>query len=94
MKIKELLTDASKWTQGTSARNAQGKAVPTKSPEATSWCLVAAYVKVYGSNNFDEFKLKVNSQLNRAMTEPVSTWNDVRGRTFEEVKQLVNDLDI
>jgi len=45
MKMKELFTDKSKWTQGTHARNAAGVCVASESEHAVCWCLMGAMTK-------------------------------------------------
>lgn len=51
MKIKELLNDESKWTQGAYARDAQGRATTTFAQSATCFCLIGAAKACYGSTN-------------------------------------------
>lgn len=45
-KVRDLLTDPAKWTQNTSARNADGHEEIIESPAATCWCLYGAILKV------------------------------------------------
>lgn len=88
MKIRELLTDESKWTQGTLAEDAKGNRVSVLSPNASSFCLVGAVVRCYDKTT------DVVDRIAREVNDEVTNWNDADGRTFEEVKALVEWLDI
>lgn len=92
MKLKELFTDASKWTRRAYARNSRGVPQDYHSPEAVCFCLLGGIYKCYPTEEtqfklFNAIKLKTGDVW-------ISTWNDAPSRTFDEVKQLVNDLDI
>jgi len=42
---RDLISDESRWTRGSFARDRQGYYVQTKSPEAVCWCAVGALIK-------------------------------------------------
>ncbi len=101
MKIRELYTDASKWTQTFAARDINGRPVETDSPNATCFCLIGALMKCDGiklrtadsltaflrdSPSYQKIKEKVGGSILH--------WNDQSGRTFAEVKALVEELDV
>jgi hypothetical protein len=50
--VRELLSDPTKWTQGTSARDASGNAVDPKDPAATCFCVYGA-VHHFAPNDAD-----------------------------------------
>jgi len=89
MKIKELLSDKSKWTQKAYARDIHGDALGHGSSQfAVSWCLVGAMEKCYPDFNVVD---DIVSKIHRKVGGP-AIFND--SHTFEEVKQLVEELDI
>lgn len=92
MKVRELFTDESKWTQGHAARNEKGERVWYKSPEACCWCLVGAINKCYVPAIRPEIFEKISDYINSRAG--ISVWNDAPERTFAEVKALVEKLDI
>lgn len=93
MKVKELLSDKSKWTQKTLARNKEGIAVSYLSPTAFSFCLVGAVEKCYSLEDKQKAYKVLSRIVERTRFDP-AYWNDSPGRTFEEVKALVEELDI
>lgn len=100
MKIKDLLTDESKWTKLSFARDIDGNPVEPTSPEACCWCLVGALYKCKeeGTNNSYEAMLKmgyeIDERFNGWNSALFSWYNDYPERTFEEVKALIEKLDI
>jgi hypothetical protein len=92
MKVRELLSDESKWTQGVSSRTGSGTKVAHNSPNAKSWCLYGAAIKCY------ESPLEIGYVLSR-IAETIGSWciadwNDAPDRTFGDVKNLVEKLNI
>ena len=94
MKVKELLTDESKWLQHRYAINADGKDVNACSNAAVKWCLVGAMIKCYP--NCDTVYSLVLDKIKEKGTKyyTLSKWNDAFKRTFEDVKQVIAELDI
>lgn len=90
MKVRELFTDASKWAKGAEARNSDGLRTQFDSPFAVSWCLGGALAKCY-PNTYPSLRVEVQMQMG---IRHISVWNDADNRTFEEVKELVDRLDL
>lgn len=87
MKIRELLSDESKWTQQTCARDQNGERTEIGDPTATKFCIYGAIIKCYGECR-DEIWLKLRKRIDG---NPVA-FNDMH--TFEEVKAIVEELDV
>lgn len=90
MKIKDLLTDESKWTKGADARSEHSNFVMPESAFATCWCLRGLVYKCYEGEEAYSVICKINNKLDTA----ICVWNDAPERTFAEVKALVEELDI
>ena len=95
MKIQDILTDESKWTRGTSARDANGNRVEVNSPLATSYCLMGACIKAYSGDNRREKRIKIYEQI-EALTHvaAVEAYNDAPTTTFADIRALIEKLDI
>lgn len=107
MKIRELLSDESKWTKGWFARDANGISIiygygvcsesVALDGRACSWCLTGACKRCYPDTNDWWEKLKdIKERLIQKgyYGTSLSSWNDAPERTFAEVKALVEELDI
>ena len=101
MKVKELLSDESKWVQGNFAVNSQGHYAPSSSDEACRWCIGGAILRCYrnrhygGNGTIHSIFNKVITKLReRGWQDGVSDWNDDGTRTFADVQALVTELDI
>lgn len=95
MTVAELLTDESKWTQGTYARDAGGDSVLCREAKACRWCLLGAMRVVYGghrSTGFDSAFRRLRDAIGRHV--PVHEWNDTPGRTFAEVRAAIEKAGI
>jgi hypothetical protein len=92
-KIRELLTDESKWTQGALARDALGRPVSACSAQACRWDLYGAMDRCYGVcvGPWTGPWALLLARIDREETT-VSTWNDTH--SFSDVRNLVVDLDI
>jgi hypothetical protein len=93
MKMRELLSDESKWTKGTMARNESGIAISTTNGEACCFCLWGAMVWCYGLDLSEYSRVKKQIQVELGL-DTIGQWNDQPERTFEEVQALVQKLDI
>ena len=101
MKVQDILTDKSKWTQHTYARDKYGNRVATGDEKATCWCLAGAIAKATG---LDIVEAEDASPQAIAIREKLSFqnpdihyyqgWNDDPERTFAEVRALIEELDI
>lgn len=98
MKIQELLSDDSKWTQRANARAADTTKRPPRSPEAMCWCLVGAFLKCYapGTPEYCDANLRLSLALQviDRKAPSVADWNDKPERTFKEVQALIKKADI
>lgn len=104
MKIKDLFTDESKWTQYEMARDKTGKRVYPESPDAVCWCLEGALIICYGKNA-DEAR-EARGKLRKAIGDiggeyifsnflpSIYRWNDFSGTTFAMIKELVTRADV
>lgn len=92
MKIRELLSDESKWTKGARARNPEGLPTSEFSSDARCWCVSFAAVKCYGVDRAGLVIAKLSSAVGSPRS--LASWNDAPERTFKEVKELVDRLDV
>lgn len=90
MKIRELLTGPEKWCRHTGARMVDNKSCSPSHVEAVKWCLAGAASHCYGFLDYDDAMKAMATKLGGC---PV-LWNDRPERTFEDVKKLVDELDI
>lgn len=90
MKVKDLLTGPDKWTQGWNARDIDGFSKHHDGVRAVCWCLHGAIWKCYGPLDGRRVCDKVEHRLH----VPLTHWNDSPNRTFDEVRRLVEELDI
>lgn len=89
MKIQDLLSDETRWCKGTSARDCDDKPCHSQDSGAVRWCLLGAIRKVYGPY-YPTIRYKIQNHLHEA----ASHWNDAPERTFSEVRELIEKLDI
>ena len=94
MKVRDLLTDETKWTKGAFARDKEGKVIGSGSPLACCWCLSGAAFHCVGDDS-DESAYAILARIReRVGHASVAAWNDDPKRTFAEVRALVEELDI
>lgn len=91
MKMRELLSDETKWTRRKYAEDRWMNSVRPCEHEAVAWCLKGAALKCY--TNDEEYR-KVMDALTFEVGGRISAWNDSPERTFAEVKALLERLDI
>jgi len=97
MKVRDLLTDESKWTKHVYALDAKKNPLADPlNPNAVCWCLGGAIEKCYP---ILAERLAIYTRITqRVKPEEVGSyvhrWNDTVGRTFAEVRALVEELDI
>ena len=95
MKVRELLDQPEKWTRNVLARDIMGQTCDLHSAYATCWCLAGAVGRCYPEPDRHDSVLKqIRLAIYGRGSGLIGTWNDAPGRTFEEVKELVERLDI
>ena len=93
MKVQDLLTDESKWTQESYAKNAKGNAVKWTSQFAVCWCLSGAVRKCYSDlQQFEILKKIRNFIKNKVGHTNIASFNDKA--TFQDICNLIEELDI
>ena len=90
--IQFFNNDATKWTQGTSARSKSGDAVPATDSRAICWCLTGALLKleVEGELNNNDLLSYTAMWKDRYYSYPFLT-ND-RMSSFEELEQHIKGI--
>jgi hypothetical protein len=101
MKVKELLSEESKWTTGVLAKNGDGYDCSPTDPDASCFCLLGAIDKCY--DGFDSKKDLAIIKLKRAISRhtnaiivipmTISTFNDHHA-SFEDIKKVLEIADI
>ena len=91
MNIQTLLDSPEKWTRGWYARDAEGTACIAEDHKAACWCLLGAIRVCYP--DFEE-RIAVECQVRQHIGPFVDVWNDAPNRTFEDIRELVETLDI
>jgi hypothetical protein len=93
MKVKDFLDNPEQWTKGCWARDANGESVTYFDHRAVSRCLAGwvnwCYLGDYKER--DSAWDKIDREIGAACT---ALWNDAPERTFEDVKALVEKLDV
>lgn len=98
MKVKELLKTEDKWTQGYYARTKTGTFVDATNRSAVCYCLRGAVEKCYrkaGARIEAEAKLRAAiRKFTKGQCLELVTFNDALGRTFEDIKKVVELADV
>lgn len=80
------------WTQGASARNAEGQAVTARDSTAVCWCINGAVVRVCTAQSKEDLYALTNALSYAAgalkLDKNYITYNDFPGRTKYEVAAL------
>ena len=88
MKIKDFLKE-SNWTQGQYAKDVHGNGCAVADAKADRFCLIGAAKMCYPVG-MDAIRCLLDKELG----DIAVSWNDEPGRTFVEVRALVEKLDI
>jgi hypothetical protein len=90
VKVKDILTDESKWTQGVDARDGYGRRCDPCSSSAVSFCVTGAAMRAY------QYSAHAQNKAIRALLRAIpseyadlESWNDETDRTFDEVRRLI-----
>ncbi len=99
MKVSDLLTDASRWTQGAYGRDTNGAPMSIESPLAVCWCLVGALWRCYRTDVQGSSSDVIANDAERRVTTRIGVmsmmaWNDAPDRTFADVHALIEALDL
>ena len=100
MKAWKFLDNSSKWTQGESARDLNGNKTDPFSPDAVCWCLYGLVNKCYHKEDgTDDELFDVLLEIDRHVIKRHNKvwgyqWNDAPERTWEDVRNLLKELDI
>lgn len=101
MKIKELLSDKSKWTKRSYARNKYNKPVLEDSPNATKFCLLGARNYCYKYNSLKRIEIEAKISLTIGLLFPrylnktsLIYFNDSKKTTFEMIRTVVETADV
>lgn len=92
MKLRELFSSPEKWTKGAMARTFEGRPVHSHHPDAVCWCFMGGKIKCYSSLTDEESDAFYARITKRLIVDSIIEWNDQA--TFEQVKALVEELDI
>jgi hypothetical protein len=101
MKVKDLLSDASKWTQGAAARDKWGKLCSPLSPDAECYCVLGALERAYPADRQE--RLRAACKIRDAIvslgwkckyTINVGVWNDAHERTFDDIQKALEKADV
>jgi hypothetical protein len=105
MKVKDLLTDESKWCKNLPAVDKEGRQTTTRSPTACKWCLMGAIVKCYVETRppFYESYCAARYKVLNAIREIhgnlyeegyISLFNDGPKTTFAEIREVLERADV
>jgi hypothetical protein len=83
-------TDESKWTKHNSAKTKNDEYCFVTSESAFKFCLLGGIAKCY-PEQYEKVKIKILEELNIGN---IVAWNDANDRTFQDIKNLVEKLDI
>jgi hypothetical protein len=98
VKIKELLSDESKWCRGAFAKDKDGFPITESHQDACKWCLAGAGYFCYGivdwENEVGPRAWAAIRKLTGLEEVSASRWNDDPNTKFEDVRKLIEELDI
>lgn len=103
MKVKDIFTSPDRWLKGAWATKPniqyiEGELVSSNDANATCFCLVGAIRHCYRRGDiwteYSNVVKMVMTELKVESETAVINWNDDKGRVFNDVKDLVNKLDI
>jgi hypothetical protein len=104
MKVRDLLSDESKWCKGPTAVDKEGNPTFPLSSTACKWCLAGAIAKCYaeGSAFRDTYRTPIDKITNiiheihgssRRGTSYV-TFNEASETTFAEIREILERADV
>lgn len=90
-RVKKLLNSPYKWTKGADARTKDGHPVVQSDPDAVCWCITGAITHCYGPDSRETIFDMVRFKIQRLT---VFAWNDRNERTFDDIVELMEDLNL
>lgn len=101
MKLKEVLSNAGKWTQGHYAVDDKNETISSLSDGAAKFCLIGAIRKACGDDWEKAIKVAHSNAvklgfIDKEITEPFSSlinFNDNPETTWEKIKEVVELTD-
>ena len=100
MKVKDLLDKEEKWIKGSYSKHALVESTTPKGDKimlpygpAIGWCLLGAIGQCYGLAP-STIRAKVEAEIRGVYNTAIVEWNDAPERTFADIRQLVEKLDI
>jgi hypothetical protein len=94
VKAWELLDKPEKWTQFTNARTKTGELTCNSSDSPYSYCLTAALSYCYGLSTKERQEAVLRIMNHLSYSYHLVLWNDDPNRTWEEVHNLLKELDL
>lgn len=86
-RVRELLSEPGRWTQGWYARDSWGFRCPSHSSTATCWCIRGAITRNAPGPELAKYQLL---QALDGITGDVEKWNDLRTTTHADVLALLD----
>jgi hypothetical protein len=99
VRVKDILTGPSKWTQGAAARDWLGRPCSPESKRAVSYCIMGVLMCVYKSHGWEYAVGRVMKAISthgymcKSLLD-VADWNNHPGRTFREVRLVIERADV
>jgi hypothetical protein len=97
MKAKDVLSEPSRWTQGACGRDKLGRPCSPLSENAVQYCIVGALMRAYSRELHNAvYDRAIKAIVDIYGEEPISMvyWNDEPGRTFADVKKVLETADV
>lgn len=99
--VSEVLVSSNHWTKGAFARSSHPKApADVFDPKAEQFSLGGAINKVYGRSHIKALPSLIKTQVREYLQEhfehylSIEEWNDHPDRTFEDIQQVIQALDL
>lgn len=89
MKLSEILSDESKWTKETNAKNAQGQKVDPRSPTATCFCLNGALLLHESTNKHSSMRKLIHEKIGNS----IPRYNDNPKIDFSDIQKLIEVVE-
>jgi hypothetical protein len=97
VKVKDILSDPSKWTQGFFARDKLGQPCEPLDENAVQYCIVGALMRAYGrGQRYAAYAraMKAIAAIYGEAPITIDDWNDAPDRTFDDVRRVLEAADV